>query len=360
MARARVIGADAAKDAVWSGAHFETKCAVSAGPVSALWLGGHQRQRQVVLKGAALLTLRSAAAAAQHGQIALSEEALALCEDGVRVEGELEGGGGDVLESIVPRTEDDLATPVIPLEPLCTVTQNSKLTADIAKLEAKRTELLADLRKIEEESTGFELEGSAELGFAQHPDAIADFDAVMKKISKFRSLTKERFLDALLAHLKSQANADFELIRKYEKARRFMEDDLDEDKIAGFRSQHWKEWDRWRDEVVEVLEDEQRAERSCSPAAQGDGEGDELLEPPPIEASEREIYDQGTRELLLQSMAERVVTLAEEVRRKDQEHEQWQRPVLNVLAEYIPPFAKPYVRGREDAGAIRQLHRLWR
>ena len=65
-----------------------------------------------------------------------------------------------------------------------------------------------------------------------------------------------------------------------------------------------------RDEVVEVLEDEQRAERSCSPAAQGDGEGDELLEPPPIEASEREIYDQGTRELLLQSMAERVVTLA--------------------------------------------------
>ena len=351
--RARVIGADAAKDAVWSGAHFETKCAVSAGPVSALWLGGHQRQRQVVLKGAALLTLRSAAAAAQHGQIALSEEALALCEDGVRVEGELEGGGGDVLESIVPRTEDDLATPVIPLEPLCTVTQNSKLTADIAKLEAKRTELLADLRKIEEESTGFELEGSAELGFAQHPDAIADFDAVMKKISKFRSLTKERFLDALLAHLKSQANADFELIRKYEKARRFMEDDLDEDKIAGFRSQHWKEWDRWRDEVVEVLEDEQRAERSCSPAAQGDGEGDELLEPPPIEASEREIYDQGTRELLLQSMAERVVTLAEEVRRKDQEHEQWQRPVLNVLAEYIPPFAKPYVRGREDARQLR-------
>ena len=86
----------------------------------------------------------------------------------------------------------------------------------------------------------------------------------MKKISKFRSLTKERFLDALLAHLKSQANADFELIRKYEKARRFMEDDLDEDKIAGFRSQHWKEWDRWRDEVVEGMEDEQRAERAAN------------------------------------------------------------------------------------------------
>jgi hypothetical protein len=188
-------------DVVGSGdGSLKMRYAISAGAVSALWIGGHGGRRQFMLKGTPMVLLRKATAEADWGQIVLTSDAHRLGAAGVDADFD-SAIQGAVLKDIVRKTEDGNATPVIPLEPLNTVTENLAMTKDICAKRELREKLLEDLYKIEREDTGFEEEdpnsttGEMHRVFTDKLDVLGDTVAVRKKIDKFRSLTKEAFLE---------------------------------------------------------------------------------------------------------------------------------------------------------------------
>jgi hypothetical protein len=164
---------------------FKMRCAVSAGAVSALWVGGYEHRRHFMLKGTPLVQLRKAIAEADWGEIVLTAEAHRLSEEGVAADFS-SATQGALLKDIVQLTEDGTATAMIPLEPLNTVTENLQMMKEIAAMHVQRNELLVSLNQIEQEDTGFEIEnpatGEVKLSFADNLDALRDFNAVYKKI----------------------------------------------------------------------------------------------------------------------------------------------------------------------------------
>jgi hypothetical protein len=341
-----------------------------------------------MLKGTPMVLLRKATATAEWGEILMTANAHRLGTQGVEADFDSSKQAA-VLRNIVAQKEDGNATAVVPLVPLDAATENQSMTKKITEKQQRREKLLADLYKIEREDTGFEEIEDPETGHKQYDfddkiENLKKIDGLKKKIEKFRSLTKERFLDQVIDFLKAQPQPEFELIPKYQKAVRFLKESLSDETIAAFRSKNWEHWERWKEEVIEAEEERRAAAAALLTTARSDvgsrdGVGsaagvpttvvaDNVVPSRPvtaelasvvsesysdrtegIEPDEREIYDQGMRELILNETVEKIVALNDEISELDREHHEWQKPVLKVLSEYIPNYAKPHVRGRQRA-----------
>lgn len=382
------------------GGSVKMRFGVSAGAVSALWVGTyekHRSSRQFMLKGTPMVLLRKAlTATAEWGEILMTANAHRLSQKGVDAEFDSSIQAA-VLRNIKAEKEDGNATAVVPLEPLTAATENKRMTKQIAEKQERREKMIAELYKIEREDTGFEEMEDPKTGqkhyvFDGKIDNLKKIDPLKKKIERFRSLTKQHFYEEVIAFLEAQPLAEIDLINKYKKALRFLKDDMSDEKITAFRSKHWENWESWKEEVIEADEERRRAAKAIVESARsaiGSRDGAVSVDSMPsrgvttpnnfvpsrpvtaelastqsesngnavpnsdetdgIEPEEREIYDQGMRELILQETVEQIVALDDKINELDQEHHEWQLPVLDVLSEYIPSYAKPYVRGRQDA-----------
>ena len=236
----------------------------------------------------------------------------------------------------------------------------------------------------------------------EHPPAISvenmevleDYGAVMKMIINFRSITREKFLDELLLFLKGLEGGDFELIRKYENARRVMLAQLTDDTFDELRNKYYKEWEQWRDVIQERLDAKLKKEKAhadaamaamgakkaaakavekaarqaarekeaaANPDAGGSGllgesdtddsenEDEDVAYVPP-EPTKREVYDHGTKALRLQEVTASLAEVEVERRLNDFEHQNWQRTVYDVLRHYIPGPAVDHIDGYRTCG----------
>jgi class 3 adenylate cyclase/tetratricopeptide (TPR) repeat protein len=361
--RAVVDGA-AAQNVALQGTKFSVRVSITAGRICGVWAGGFHERRQFLLKGSPIVRLRHAAALAMDGDIILAPDAHELCEEGSWLVTRAVDAGhatsaddsgaqqdSDVylaMEKMVPGADGAGATPTIPAAPLSSFTSHPKMTEDIAKLQTKRAELQSDLGRLQ-------LEETPEIS-EDNLHALTQFDSVMKAIIKLRSILKEEFLDNLLAFLKAQGQADFNLISKYEKARRIMLELLTDETMDEFRSAHWDKWDVWKDAVQESLELDRRQKildksSEVQPEAEPDGDAesnDADTESFIVEPSKRQIFDHGTKEILLHGTLQAIADIDEAMKLQDYEHEQWQRPVMDVILEYIPDNAQEFVEGHAE------------